>query len=175
MTQLHNNTLNGVGANGKCDLRVNNCAIFGHRLNGVEADALQPGCVARCNIHDNLHGILSWQEVAADETLDVAPIEHSLRADNTLHNRFDVRCKTRLAGASPVDTALAQGLCTFCLTGPHFYAHPNMYGCRTCGIDGREGLCGSCAKVCHAGHEVSARLWCRCSDGRCADCRSWVR
>ncbi len=51
-------------------------------------------------------------EVTAEQpTLDVGPIESALTGSNTFHNRFDVRCKTRVAGASPVETALAQVCC----------------------------------------------------------------
>lgn len=48
--------------------------------------------------------------MAPGESVDVAAIQAALARGNTLANRVDVGCKTRVAGASPVATALQEKL-----------------------------------------------------------------
>jgi hypothetical protein len=56
-----------------------------------------------------------------------------------------------------VRTAIEEHVCTYAITGQNFAPQP-YYHCYDCGfVDGR-GVCQSCLDVCHAGHNVSARI-----------------
>jgi len=57
-------------------------------------------------------------------------------------------------------------LCTFSKTQRN-YQQQHWYMCYTCGLNGQEGVCSTCAKTCHKGHEV---VYCRISSFFC-DCQ----
>jgi E3 ubiquitin-protein ligase UBR4 len=70
--------------------------------------------------------------------------------------------------ADEKDCALAKlsdETCTFSSTGSQF-VEQHWYFCYTCGLTGSEGVCGVCAQVCHAGHDLSysrhSKFFCDC-------------
>lgn len=68
--------------------------------------------------------------------------------------------------SSDVETFdLDQSTCTYTSTGSQF-VEQHWYFCYTCGLTGSEGVCAVCARVCHAGHDVSysrlSRFFCDC-------------
>jgi len=72
----------------------------------------------------------------------------------------------RLTSDQTVETAISQNRCTFSATGPN-YKPQKFYHCYTCGFVGNEGVCQSCANVCHAGHHLSEPTM---SNGFYCDC-----
>ncbi len=67
--------------------------------------------------------------------------------------------------------------CTYAETGPAFKEQP-WSKCDTCwpGDDAEEGVCSSCALVCHAGHKLVAqepcKFYCDCGSGKGAPCKA---
>lgn len=62
--------------------------------------------------------------------------------------------------------AIDAGVCTFAVTGKQFMPQ-EWFVCSTCNFGDREGVCASCARRCHRGHQLSAakpsaRFYCDC-------------
>lgn len=62
---------------------------------------------------------------------------------STDDNKFKVRT---------IQEAYDRNVCTYNVTGKQFYVQ-KWLGCRTCGMVGNAGVCLSCARTCHNGHE----------------------
>jgi len=68
-----------------------------------------------------------------------------------------------------VQEAIKNNKCTFTVTGTEF-AHQKWYYCYTCGLVDTEGVCESCAAVCHKNHKLSPireseKFYCDCGAG----------
>jgi len=68
-----------------------------------------------------------------------------------------------------IKEAIKNNKCTFTVTGKE-YAHQKWYYCYTCGLVDTEGVCESCAAVCHKNHKLSpiresTRFYCDCGAG----------
>jgi len=68
-----------------------------------------------------------------------------------------------------LEQCLSSSICTFTLTQRHYVAQ-HYYMCHTCQLIGGRGCCGSCARICHAGHQVegprpSESFFCDCGAG----------
>ena len=50
--------------------------------------------------------------------------------------------------------SISLDVCTFTHTGKNWRYKQNWYHCRTCKLQGNEGVCSICAKVCHANHDI---------------------
>eukprot|EP01091_Cochliopodium_minus_P010214 TRINITY_DN2666_c0_g1_i1.p1 TRINITY_DN2666_c0_g1~~TRINITY_DN2666_c0_g1_i1.p1 ORF type:complete len:259 (-),score=69.79 TRINITY_DN2666_c0_g1_i1:29-805(-) len=66
-----------------------------------------------------------------------------------------------------IEECIKSGKCTKSLSGTtHMYQ--NWYQCFTCNIENNEGVCETCAKKCHAGHQLSdpnfGKFYCDCGD-----------
>ena len=52
------------------------------------------------------------------------------------------------------------------------YTRQRLWYCRTCGLEGKQGCCTACAKICHRGHRVVSmgvfdKFICDCGTGKC--------
>jgi ubiquitin len=77
-------------------------------------------------------------------------------------------------GPKTVVEALKRDICTYSVTKNN-YARQYWLQCRTCGLVGQRGCCASCAKVCHAGHDVFGKVWaeqfyCDCAESGSCKC-----
>ncbi|BAM80532.1 hypothetical protein, conserved [Cyanidioschyzon merolae strain 10D] len=113
---------------------------------------------------------LSNHAAATAWTLDTSPssllqIRDSASAQcsvwNPLHCSFTQPCATirdqhwNCRGCSALQaSSWTPHQCTFLLTGRSF-RDQHWYRCSTCAFREDEGVCTSCALICHAGHEVS--------------------
>ncbi|KAL0488630.1 E3 ubiquitin-protein ligase [Acrasis kona] len=75
-----------------------------------------------------------------------------------------------------VQQAINHNVCTYCVTGNSF-VNQKWFMCKTCGLSDGKGCCETCAKICHAGHELSESLqtsfFCDCGAGQGkSPCRS---
>lgn len=77
-----------------------------------------------------------------------------------------------------IKEAIRNNKCTYTVTGANF-VNQTWYFCYTCGFVDSEGICEGCAKVCHAGHTLSAPrgtensgFYCDCgaSPSNCCKC-----
>ena len=87
---------------------------------------------------------------------------------NSIHDnrKEDIKLRTKIAGKNLAEIADEDNLCTFLLTGPHF-VEQDIYHCRTCKLDNKEGVCVVCARTCHEGHDCSfsyrSSFYCDCA------------
>ena len=65
-----------------------------------------------------------------------------------------------------VQQCIDNNTCTYVITGQKFEPQP-YYMCYDCGLSDGQGVCQSCANVCHAGHRLSERIT---SDNFFCDC-----
>lgn len=74
--------------------------------------------------------------------------------------------------AEKIIEAVANNKCTFTVTGRH-YTKQKWFFCYSCGFVDSEGICESCANVCHKGHSLSepkgtepgTSFFCDCGSG----------
>jgi len=64
----------------------------------------------------------------------------------------------RVEQPASVRTCLELGLCTFCVTGRQFTVQ-SYYRCLTCSFGQNEGVCESCARLCHRGHSLGEKVF----------------
>ena len=104
---------------------------------------------------------ISWLLEHADD----ADIDDPL----TPHQLYQIAFAFHLIPSPAIEMCIAAGVCTFSLTARQ-YAPQQYFLCHTCGLTGGRGCCVSCARVCHAGHEVegpvhSESFFCDCGAG----------
>jgi len=78
-----------------------------------------------------------------------------------------------------INQALEQNKCTFTVTGKT-YVKQKWFFCYTCGYIDSEGVCESCANICHKGHSLSdargtstnraSSFYCDCGSGTACHC-----
>jgi hypothetical protein len=118
-----------------------------------------------------LSDVHSVQLVASNHVLTVSCTGFSLFEGYLPHpSEF-----SKYAPPKSVDEALERNLCTFAFTGKSYHS---MYAshCNTCGLSGNYGICDSCAKICHAGHDVVERdhhesFFCDCGNEEKGPCK----
>jgi len=72
--------------------------------------------------------------------------------------------------------AVVKGQCTYTVTQQNFVVQ-RWYQCNTCNLDANQGCCATCAKVCHAGHDLTempaSNFYCDCAES--ATCKSYKK
>jgi hypothetical protein len=143
--------------------------VFQHRLAGVEGLAdIAAFQVQGCNIHDNLNGITRYLPAGVSSE-EIAQFTETMKRENVVeeNRREEVKVRIMEMGKSLAQMADDENVCSFILTGPHF-VHQGIWHCKTCKLDNRMGVCGICARTCHAGHDVElkyeADFYCDCGE-----------
>jgi len=110
---------------------------------------------------------LDWLLEHSNDPED-APLSAS-EARQILETVQSLETRAEESMATKVEKCIKDKKCTFVATGRN-YAAQDWYHCYSCGLVDSEGVCESCAVVCHKGHKLSEKkkagsFFCDCGAG----------
>jgi len=110
---------------------------------------------------------LNWLLEHADDPEDSPTTQTQARS--MLSSLQQLQAVQGTSIAKRIEKSIKDKKCTFTVTGRD-YAAQAWYHCYSCGLVDGEGVCESCAAVCHKGHKLSDKLqagsfYCDCGAG----------
>jgi tetratricopeptide (TPR) repeat protein len=99
-----------------------------------------------------LLGQISFDEEKEEEGLEY--LKQCIEMDPDCRDWATKRAKQVQLEKAAIRT-MANGKCSFSVTGSSYSVVHKWYNCRTCGLVGNLGCCEACVNICHKDHDVS--------------------